>query len=171
LPRKLEIAELVNADEIARGLSPFNPDAAALAAGRLMLICMRGLASANRNFAIETNCSGRGHINFLRNCKKIGWRITIVFLWLPSPKIALERVAARVAAGGHSFPSETVVRRYWAGLRNLFTDYLPLADLAAIYDNSGDEPILIADRAPDSEPAIHDLERWQLMERTSRCPT
>jgi predicted ABC-type ATPase len=171
LPGKLDVAEFVNADEIARGLSPFNPDGAAFAAGRLMLERMRGLASGDHDFAIETTCSGKTHIKFLRGCKEKGWRITLVFLWLPSPQIALDRVATRVAAGGHFVPSETIVRRYWGGLRNLFTDYLPLADVAAVYDNTGDEPILIADRAPGFELVVHDAKRWELMGRTSRCPT
>jgi predicted ABC-type ATPase len=76
LPRKLNIDEFVNADEIARGLSPFNPDGSAFAAGRLMLERMRRLASGDREFAIETTCSGRGHINFLRHCRHNGWKIT-----------------------------------------------------------------------------------------------
>jgi predicted ABC-type ATPase len=169
VPRKLGIAEFVNADEIARGLSPFNPEGAAFAAGRLMLQRMRSLASGDRDFAIETTCSGRGHINFLRHCKQMGWRITFVFLSLPSPQIALERVARRVAAGGHSIPAETITRRYWSGLRNMVTDYLPVADVAAVYDNAGDEPILIAERASDVELVVRDVERWELLERTSRC--
>jgi predicted ABC-type ATPase len=171
VPRKLDIAEFVNADEIARGLSPFNPEGAAFAAGRLMLERVRSLASGDRDFAIETTCSGKGHINFLRHCKELGWRITLVFLWLPSPQLALERVAKRVAAGGHSVPAATVIRRYRAGLRNMFTDYLPMADVAAIYDHAGDAPILIAQRESGAELVVHDRERWELMERKSRCPT
>lgn len=147
VPWKLDIAEFVNADEIARGLSPFNPERAAFAAGRLMLERMRRLASGDRAFAVETTCSGLGHINFLGHCKQMGWRITLIFLWLPSPQIALERVAQRVASGGHSVPDETVTRRYWAGLRNMFAEYLPVADVASLYDNGGNEPILIARRA------------------------
>jgi predicted ABC-type ATPase len=85
--------------------------------------------------------------------------------------MALERVANRVSAGGHSIPAEIVIRRYWAGLRNMFTDYLPLADDASIYDYAGDAPILVAQRGSGAELVIHDADRWELMERTSRCPT
>ena len=161
IPRKLDIAEFINADEIARGLSPFNPDGAALAAGRLMLQRMRNLASGEQSFAIETTCSGRGHLNFLRQCKNAGWRIIFVFLWLPSPQIALDRVARRVAAGGHAVQPEIVVRRYWSGLRNMYSSYLPLADVAAVYDNGGDEPILIAERITGADLTVHDPECWK----------
>jgi predicted ABC-type ATPase len=171
LPRNLEAVEFVNADEIARGLSSFNPEGAAYDAGRLMLERMSRLASGERDFAIETTCSGRTHIRFLRGCKGLGWRITLVFLWLPSPDIAVKRIAKRVAEGGHFVPREIVIRRYRAGLRNLLADYLPLADIASVYDNADDKPILIADRAPGAELVIHDPERWQLMEQASRCPT
>jgi predicted ABC-type ATPase len=123
LPRNLEAVEFVNADEIARGLSSFNPEGAAYDAGRLMLERMSRLASGERDFAIETICSGRTRVRFLRECKRLGWRVTLVFLWLPSPEIALERIAKRVAEGGHFVSGEIVIRRYWAGLHNLLAHY------------------------------------------------
>ena len=91
-----------------------------------------------------------------------------MFLWLPSSQIALERVAKRVAAGGHSVPEETVARRYRAGLLNMHAEYLPMADAAAIYDNAGDKPILVAERASGVGLTVHDADRWQLIERASR---
>jgi predicted ABC-type ATPase len=168
VPQKLGIAEFINADEIARGLSPFNPDGAALAAGRLMLRRMRDLARGEQSFAIETTCSGQGHLKFLRRCKDAGWQIILVFLWLPSPQIAIDRVARRVAKGGHAVPPKVVVRRYRAGLRNMYAHYLPLADVAAIYDNSGDEPILIAEGIAGADLTVRDAVRWELIERASR---
>jgi predicted ABC-type ATPase len=167
VPRKLQIAEFVNADEIARGLSPYNPEGAAFAAGRLMLQRMQTLASEENSFAIETTCSGRGYLKLLRRCRDIGWRITLVFLWLPSPEIAMERVARRVSAGGHAVPPEVIIRRYWAGLRNMRELYLPVVDNAAIFDNSGEMPILIAERIPDAGLIVHDAARWLLIERAS----
>ena len=167
VPRKLNVPEFINADEIARGLSPFNPDGAALAAGRLMLKRMRTLASGKQSFAIETTCSGRGHLNFLRQCRDAGWRITFVFLWLPSPQIAVDRVARRVSAGGHAVPPEIVIRRYWTGLSNMRAFYLPLADVAAIYDNAAAEPILIAERISGADLIVHDPARWRLIEEAS----
>ncbi len=168
VPHKLGIPEFINADEIARGLSPFNPDGAALAAGRLMLQRMRTLANEGRSFAIETTCSGRGHLNFIRSCRDAGWRVIFVFLWLPSPQIAIDRVARRVSAGGHAVQPEIIKRRYWAGLRNFRSLYLPLADVAAIYDNAGEQPILIAERIADASLVVHDAARWQLIERASQ---
>jgi predicted ABC-type ATPase len=167
VPQKLNIAEFVNADEIARGLSPFNPEAAALAAGRLMLQRMRSLAIGNQSFAIETTCSGRGHIEFLRHCKQAGWRITLVFLWLPTPEMAITRVGRRIAAGGHAIKPNVIIRRYWAGLRNLHADYLPLADVAAIYDNAGSEPILVAEQISGTDLTVRDPQRWAMIKRTS----
>ncbi len=168
VPRKLGIAEFVNADEIARGLSPFNPEAAALAAGRVMLQRMRQLAAGEASFAIETTCSGTGHVRFLERCKDIGWRITFIFLWLPSPDIAIARVANRVAGGGHAIEPPVIVRRYWSGLRNMRTRYLPLADIAAIYDNSGNEPILVAEQFSPNGPVIYDGERWEAIKGSVR---
>jgi predicted ABC-type ATPase len=167
VPQKLGIAEFINADEIARGLSPFNPNGAALAAGRLMLQRMRSLADQGQSFAIETTCAGKGHVGFLRQCKQAGWQIIFIFLWLPSAQIAIDRVARRVAAGGHDIPAATVARRYTAGLRNMCAHYLPLADVATIYDNAGDKPILIAERIPGTDLLVHDVERWTLIEKAS----
>jgi predicted ABC-type ATPase len=92
-----------------------------------------------------------------------------VFLWLPSPQIALDRVARRIAAGGHAVQPEIVTRRYWSGLRNMYSHYLPLADVAALYDNAGDEPTLIAERIPGADLTVHDPGRWKsLVEEASR---
>jgi predicted ABC-type ATPase len=168
IPQNLGITEFVNADEIARGLSPFAPDSAAVAAARLMLVRMRLLAQGKRSFAIESTCSGKGHIKFIRRCKLEGWRVTLVFLWLSSPQIAIERVAKRVADGGHTIDEATIIRRYWAGLRNLPAHYLPLADVAAIYDNGGDSPILVAQRTPEVELIVFDGARWEAIERAAQ---
>lgn len=168
MPRKLDIREFVNADEIARGLSPFNADEAAVAAGRLMILRMRSLVREEENFAFETTGSGRNHAIFLRRCRADGWRITLLYLWLPSPRIALDRVARRVQQGGHGVSPDVVVRRYWAGLANLRQLYLPLADVAAIYDNSDEGRVLIAERTPESSLVVHDPTRWATIERATK---
>jgi predicted ABC-type ATPase len=165
VPRRLEIREFVNADEIARGLSPFNAESAAIAAGRLMIERMRHLVRAEQSFAFETTCSGRSHLNFLRRCKLRGWRLTLVYLWLPSPQNALERVARRVREGGHGIPENVVVRRYWAGLAGMRHYYFPLVDVAAIYDNSDDGRTLVAERTPDASLVVHDATRWANINR------
>jgi predicted ABC-type ATPase len=165
VPHELGILEFINADEIARGLSPFNADAVALTAGRLMIERMRDLVSAGKSFAFETTCSGRAYLGLLRRWRAEGWRVTLVYLWLPSPEAALARVAQRVREGGHAVPSDVVIRRYWGGLANMHRLYLPLADIAVIYDNSDEAHVLIAERTPEGAFVVHDAERWATIER------
>jgi predicted ABC-type ATPase len=167
VPDRLAIREFVNADDIARGLSPFNPEGAAVAAGRLMIERMRGLAGAGQSFAFETTCAGRAHLGFLERCKKDGWRVSLVYLWLPSPDAALARVAKRIRQGGHRVPPHVVVRRYWAGLVNMFNLYLPAANIVAIYDNSDQERVLIAERTVDTALRVIDGTRWAAIERAA----
>jgi predicted ABC-type ATPase len=165
LPKRFELREFINADEMARGLSPFNPEGAAVAAARLMIERMRDLVQERQSFAFETTCAGRTHLHLLRRCKAEGWRLTLLFLWLPSPQAALDRVARRVREGGHNVPRGVVVRRYWAGLANMRLLYLPLVDLAAIYDNSDDQGVLIAERTLRESVVVHDAARWAMIER------
>jgi predicted ABC-type ATPase len=168
LPRALGIREFVNADEIARGLSPFNPEGAAVAAGRLMLARIRALARAGESFGFETTCAGQGYARLLRTCRAAGYRLSLVFLWLPSPEAALARVAQRVREGGHPIPDDVVRRRYAAGLRNMRRIYLPMVDIATIYDNSDDaDLILVAERTPGAALVVHDPARWAMIEEAT----
>jgi predicted ABC-type ATPase len=162
LPQHLKIREFVNADEIAKGISPFNPSGNAIAAGRLMIGRMRYLQNAGESFAFETTLAGRAYTTMLRDCRSDGYRITLIFLWLPTAELALRRVARRVAAGGHDIPRNVVIRRFRAGLRNLNKIYLPLSDAAVIYDNSdGVGGVVIAEKRPRRPLRIFDRERWQ----------
>jgi predicted ABC-type ATPase len=163
LPSRMNMSEFLNADEIARGLSPFNPDRAAISAGRFMLARMQTLIAQHASFAFETTCAGLSQLRILNACRADGWRVALLFLWLPSPDDAIRRVARRVMQGGHNIPEDVIVRRYWAGLRNLHQHYLPLADIAMIYDNSDSGRHLIAERMPGSELTIHDAPRWSRM--------
>jgi predicted ABC-type ATPase len=160
LPSRMNMSEFLNADEIAQGISPFNPDHAAISAGRFMLARMQTLIAQQASFAFETTCAGSSQLRILAACKSDDWRVTLLFLWLPSPEDAIRRVARRVRQGGHSIPEDVIVRRYWAGLRNLHQHYLPLADTAMIYDNSDGERRLVAERMPGSELVVHDAVRW-----------
>ena len=141
LTRDARILHYVNADLIAGGLSPFRPELAALAAGRLFLTELDRLAAARTSFAFETTLSGLGHLERLRRWKKSGYRIEILFLRLNSPALALRRVAARVRQGGHHVPRADVLRRYERGWHN-FPTYRTLADAWEVYDNSGEKPVL-----------------------------
>ncbi len=160
--RSQEFAYL-NADEIAREISPQDVDAAAFAAGRRMIGRMQELVSRGMSFAFETTCAGKTYLPMLEQCKREGWRLTLIYLWLPSPDSAVIRVRRRVAQGGHGIPEETIVRRFFAGLGNMLRLYLPLADTVALYDNSGRRRVLIADRESACTLVIHDSERWSRM--------
>jgi predicted ABC-type ATPase len=132
----LGVDEFVNADDIARGLSGFEPERAAMAAGRIMLARLRGLAWQRRSFAFETTLASRSFAPWLAELVRNGYQFHLVFLWLPSPDMAVARVAARVREGGHDVPEETIRRRYEAGLRNFFGLYQPMATAWEFWDNS-----------------------------------
>jgi predicted ABC-type ATPase len=166
LSETLDIREFVNADEIARGLSPLNPEASAITAGRVMLGRLDELAEAGSNFAFETTCSGLGHARFLKRCRSMGYRITLIFLWLPSADLAVTRVARRVERGGHRISTEVVIRRYSAGIRNMRDVYLPLADSTFVYDNYDGDGVLIAERRGGASLVVHDPARWKRIEGT-----
>ena len=124
----LQVSEFVNADTIAGGLSAFRPDSVAIAAGRAMLERIRQLAEARAEFAFETTLASRSFAPWLARLKRNGYHVHVLFLWLESADLAVNRVTARVRLGGHDVPEGTVRRRYTRGLRNLFGLYLPLAD-------------------------------------------
>lgn len=147
LPKDAGVVHFVNADLIAGGLSPLRPESAALAAGRLFLAELDRLAKARVDFAFETTLSGLVYLARLRRWKTAGYRIEIVFLRLPSPRLALRRVAARVKQGGHHVPRADVLRRFTRGWDHFQTAYRPLADTWAVYDNSGLKPRLL-EQAP-----------------------
>lgn len=133
----------VNADLIASGLSPFRPEVTALRAGRLMIEEIREHARAGRSFAFETTLSGLAYARLIPRWRRQGYRVKLIYLKLASVDLALSRVAARVLQGGHGVPDNVVVRRFAAGWRNFERVYKPLVDGWALYDNSGDAPILV----------------------------
>jgi predicted ABC-type ATPase len=147
-----------------QGLSPFNVDSVALKAGRLMLERIDELVGTETSFAFETTCAGRGHAKWLIRCQTKGWNVHILFLWLPDFRIAQARVVQRVSEGGHSIPPNVIERRYRAGIVNMRDLYLPLADSAAIYDNSNEARTLIAERERGNTLVVHDRPRWTLIE-------
>lgn len=132
----LEVTEFVNADAIAGGLSAFRPESVAMAAGRIMLERMRSLAESGESFAFETTLASRSFAPWIADLKGRGYHIHVMYLWLETAELALDRVEARVRQGGHDVPANVVRRRYERGLRNLFSLYLPLADSWQVFDNS-----------------------------------
>jgi predicted ABC-type ATPase len=164
LPGKLRIDSFLNADEIARRISPNDVDAAAFAAGRQMIEQMRTLVREHRSFAFETTCSGKSYLPLLKSCQQAGWRISFIYLWVPSPEYSIARVARRVSQGGHHIPEDVIRRRYLAGLWNMRHLYLPLADDAFIYDNRDRALRLIARREDGSPLVVIDAEIWSRIE-------
>jgi predicted ABC-type ATPase len=143
LTRDGKIVHFVNADLIAQGLSPLRPELAAIAAGRLFLKEIDRLAASRVNFAFESTLSGHGYAARLQEWKNAGYRLEIVYLMIPSPRIALRRIAGRVRQGGHSVPPADVIRRFQRSWKNFETVYKPLADAWLVYDNAGSRPKLI----------------------------
>ena len=157
----LGVTEFVDADTIARGLSAFQPERVALSAGRIMLRRLKELASQRVSFAYETTFASRMFARWLAELQRGGYRVHMLFLWLPSADLAVERVADRVRMGGHDVPEETVRRRYAAGLRNFFSLYRPLANTWRIYDNSQSSgPFLIARGENSKVPQVSDENLW-----------
>lgn len=136
LPELLNCREFVNADEIAKGLSPFNPEEMAILAGKLMLERIECLLRRNATFAIETTLATRSYRKLVNRAKGLGYFVILLFFWLPSPEMAVERVAHRVSEGGHNIPTDIIHRRYWLGLQNLFNIFTSIVDSWSLYDNS-----------------------------------
>lgn len=168
LPKIPGIKEFLNADEFARLLSPENPESVSFTAGRKMLERMRELIAVEQSFGVESTLAGRSYLRLFKMCKDAGWRITLPYLWLPSPEAAIKRVERRVREGGHGLAPEIIRRRYFSGLSNLFSLYLPRADELEVYDNST-RRVRIATRSEGSIIAILDARRWSKLKRLLRC--
>jgi predicted ABC-type ATPase len=138
LPDVFTTVEFINADEIARGLSPLNPDGYAFAAGRIMLQRLEDMIEKRESFAFETTLSGLSYINLITRAKANGFDVVLFFVYLESVELAQNRVIIRVSKGGHNIPAETIKRRYSKGISN-FKVYASLASEWHIYDNSGSQ--------------------------------
>jgi len=157
----LRVREFVNADVIAQGISGFEPDAAALQAGRVMMARLKSLADKRVDFAFETTLASRTFAPWIRNLLSMGYSFSLVFLWMPSVETAIARVGERVRAGGHAVPEETIRRRYEAGLRNFFQIYQPLATRWRFYDNGGRQgPRILAEGQGSRVSRISDPRVW-----------
>lgn len=143
LPHEASCPRFVNADLIAAGLSPFDPELAALRAGRLMLDEIKHHALTGNSFAIETTLSGKSYARFISQWQAIGYWVHLVFLKLPHADLAVQRVAIRVSQGGHDVPESVIRRRFEKGWWNFENVYGKLVDSWHLYDNSGIRPVLV----------------------------
>jgi predicted ABC-type ATPase len=168
LPEMLECQEFVNADEIAKGLSPFNPESMAIEAGRLMLFRIKELINHQVDFAFETTLATRSYANFIKKAQKEGYHSTLVYFWLNSHELALGRVANRVASGGHNINEEIIKRRYYRGIYNLFNLYMNIVDYWMLLDNSGTLFEIIAEGIKDETKYIVKPKSYQILEQYGR---
>ena len=168
LPEILECKEFVNADEIARGLSPFNPESVAIEAGRLMLKRIEELLSKGETFSIETTLATKSYINLVRRAQAKGYIVKVLFFWLKTPELAIQRVAERVQKGGHNIPTDIIKRRYVAGISNLFHLYMQEVDYWGIYDNSENPRSQIACGGRNMETIIIDNNTFTQIQRYVR---
>ncbi len=160
LPELLQVREFVNADEIARGLSPFQPERVSIEAGKIMLRRINDLLAQQQSFAFETTLSTRSFAGLIRRAAAAGYTINLIYYWLDSVELAQERVRIRVSEGGHSIPADTITRRYYAGIRNFVHLYQQLADCWLLFDNSTTTPQIIAESRRNGETIIVSTNKW-----------
>jgi len=154
LPYILGCKEFVNADEIAKGLSPFQPEKVAFEAGRIMLKRIQELLVANESFAFETTLASKSYKSKILDAKKKGYETTLLFFWLRNTDLAKERVRIRVAEGGHNIEAVVIERRFYNGINNLFDIYLDIVDQVLIFDNSEGKHVLIAEKIISEEIVV-----------------
>ena len=160
LPELLDCSEFVNSDEFAKSLAPFHPETAYITASRYMLKKLRYLFTRREDFCIETTLATRSLLKTVRMAQDQGYFVTVVYLWLRSPEIAIKRVAARVEAGGHDVAPDVIRRRYYTGLEYFFELYSPVCDKWMLVDNSETEFRIIAEGTAKGT-TVRDLPLYQ----------
>ncbi len=171
LAETFNLAEFVNADTIASGLAAFNPERAAMAAGRVMLARLRELAAARASFAFESTLASRTFAPWLAEQRAAGYEIHFVYVVVHSAAVAIKRVRARVRDGGHDIPRDVIERRFSRSVQNFFRLYMPLADTWRIYDNSGLHPALAAVGEQECAIRIELPKVWEYLHETSTKQT
>jgi predicted ABC-type ATPase len=168
LPEMLDCDEFINADEIARGISPLNPEKASIEAGRFMLTKIEKLITNKKDFAFETTLATKSYVNTIQRAKQKGYQIVLVYFWLDSVALAIERVKTRVLDGGHNIPEPVIIRRYYSGLSNLFNLYTPICDYWMIFDNSVAPSELVAEGYLNSEMEVRNPDSFEKIKKPKR---
>lgn len=166
LPEILQCKEFVNADEIAKGLSPFQPEKVSFEAGRIMLERINDLLANNEVFAFETTLATRSYKQKVITAQERGYKVVLLFFWLDSIDLAIERVKTRVQEGGHNIETDVIKRRYKNGINNLFDIYLPIVNEALIFDNTAVKAELIAQKILGSEIEIINETKFNKLKNT-----
>ncbi len=162
LPEMLECNEFVNSDEFAKSLSPFDPSSASVSASRYMLMKINYLLEQKADFSIETTLATRSFVGIIRDAHERGYSVTILYFWLNSPELAIQRVRNRVSEGGHNIPEPVIRRRYVMGLQYFFDTYRDLCDRWVLADNSKTPFTVVAEGTKDSIH-IRDEEKYKLI--------
>lgn len=165
LPEILDCKEFVNADEIAYGLSPFNPEGVIVEAGRLALKRVSDLLERDESFSIETTLAARTLVKTVRRAQDKGYYVSLLFFWLNSIDLAIQRVAERVSNGGHNVPEPTIRSRYVSGIHNFFHLYANAVDYWTVFDNSESPRRLIASGGRARKTKIVEPELFNQIER------
>ncbi len=167
LPEMLDCREFVNSDEFAKGLSPFDPSKAAIQASKYMIMKFRYLLKKQMDFAVETTLATRTLLKTVRMAQDAGYTVTLLYFWLNSPELAVERVKARVEAGGHDIPEETIRRRYNVGIYYFFNSYAPICERWILADNSQAPFRVIAEGSKKDIINIRDEETYRTIKAIS----
>lgn len=165
LPNILDCKEFVNADEIAKGLSPFNVESVAVQAGRLMLERIDSLMGRGVSFSIETTLATKSYSSMVSHAKNLGYRVFLFYFWLETPELAKQRVLHRVLNGGHNIPEEVIVRRYYNGIKNLFNIFMGIVDEWMIFDNSETQSVMIAKGSHGASPTIKKIDIFNKLKK------
>jgi predicted ABC-type ATPase len=168
LPEMLNCREFVNADSIAAGLSPFNPESMAIEAGRIMLNRIEVLMQNGDDFAIETTLATRSYVDLIKRARNIGYKIKLIYFWLSSPQEAILRVATRVSKGGHNIPDDVVARRYYRGIYNFCNLYRMVCDTWLLVNNTKAEPELICEGEFNFLGTVYNDDIWRIVKETKQ---
>jgi predicted ABC-type ATPase len=161
LPDVLHCPNFVNADEIARGLSPFAPETVAIQAGRIMLQRIEELLPQKVDFAIETTLATRSYVQLVHRAQALGYKVHLIFFFLENEEQAIQRVAQRVRNGGHNIPEEDIRRRFKRGIYNLINLYMPICDSVLVYNNAHGDAILAAEQVESCDKIqISEQKMW-----------
>ncbi len=160
LPEMLECRQWVNSDEFAKALSPFSPESVSVRASRMMLLKIRYLLERKEDFGIETTLATRSLLKTVKLAQAGGYRVVLLYMWLRSPDMAVKRVKARVAAGGHNIPEDTIRRRYYVGINYFFKDYAPICERWILADNSEPPFRVVAEGGRERSLLVRDEETY-----------
>ena len=163
LPEMLNCNEFVNADEIAKGLSPFRPETVSFQAGRIMLQRINELLEERVDFAFETTLTTLSYLQTIERAREVGYSLILIYFWLNDVNLAIERVKSRILEGGHSIPEEIIIRRYFRGVHNLITRFTDICHYWIVIDNSTIPFTFVAEGGEKQVISIHNQSVWQKM--------